>query len=393
MNEPDRPRPTPRNWVLHVDMDQFLVSVELLRRPELAGRPVVVGGRGDPSERAVVSTCSYEARAFGVRSGMPLRVAVRRCPQALFLPLDTAHYQAASARVMATLRAIPGAVVEVLGWDEAFLGIDNNAAIEPNGQDAEAAAHDVRRRVAEATGLPCSVGIGDTLVRAKTATAFGKLGGVYRLTEQNWLEVMGDRPTTALWGVGNKFGARLGALGIATVADLAAADVETLIAAFGPSGGAHLSRLGRGGGRAWPDDSVWVARAHGHEETFQSDLTHVEEVRAALQSLAERVVVDLRAEDRPCARVHLKTRFAPFLTFARVRKLAEPTYDAEAIAQVAWQLFARLHATQIREGQIREGELREGQTPEGALEALGARMRPVRLLGIRAEMTPPEGGY
>ena len=116
--------PTP--WVLHVDMDQFLAAVEILRHPELEGLPVVVGGRGDPTERAVVSTASYEARRFGIRSGMPLKTAVRRCPEAVFLPVDFPVYEAASAQVMQTLRAFPGAVVQLLGWDEAFVGIDSD---------------------------------------------------------------------------------------------------------------------------------------------------------------------------------------------------------------------------------------------------------------------------
>lgn len=149
-------------WVLHVDMDQFLAAVEVLRRPELAGLPVVVGGRGDPTERAVVSTASYEARAFGVRSGMPLKTAVRRCPDAIFLPVDHPVYEEASDQVMATLRDFPGAVVQVLGWDEAFVGVDT--------EDPEATARAVRAAVLDATGLSCSVGVGDTLVRAKTAT-------------------------------------------------------------------------------------------------------------------------------------------------------------------------------------------------------------------------------
>ncbi len=164
-------------WVLHVDMDQFIAAVELLRRPELVGLPVVVGGRGDPTERAVVSTASYEAREFGIRSGMPLRIAVRRCPDAVFLPVDAPTYEAASAVVMETLRAVPGAVVEVLGWDEAFVGIETD--------DPEQVARDLQAAVLAATGLHCSVGIGDTLVRAKTATDFGKPRGRFRLTRDN----------------------------------------------------------------------------------------------------------------------------------------------------------------------------------------------------------------
>ena len=126
-------------WVLHVDMDQFIAAVEVLRHPELAGLPVIVGGRGDPTERGVVSTASYEARAFGVRSGMPLRIAVRRCPDAVVLPVDKPAYDAASAVVMDTLRAVPGAVVEVLGWDEAFVGV------ETDDPEAVARTHPGRR--------------------------------------------------------------------------------------------------------------------------------------------------------------------------------------------------------------------------------------------------------
>ena len=346
----------PQHWVLHVDMDQFLVAVELLRRPELVGLPVVVGGRGDPTERAVVSTASYEARAHGVRSGLALKLAIRRCPDAVFLPVDRPVYEAASARVMETLRAFPGVTVEVLGWDEAFVGVETD--------DPVATAQAVRQAVLEATGLHCSVGIGDTLVRAKIATDFGKPQGTFRLTRENWTEVMGERPTTALWGVGTKIGGRLEAIGIRTVADMAAADEEVLVSAFGPSSGAHLARLGRGGGRSRPDDTPWVARAHGRETTYQADLATAEEVLAAITALAERVVVDCGKEGREVARVHLKVRFAPFFTFTKVRTLKEPTHDVEVVAQTAFALYLALDDT-----------------------------RPVRLLGVRGEMVPPEGGY
>lgn len=337
-------------------MDQFLVAVELLRHPELVGRPVVVGGRGDPTERAVVSTASYEARAHGVRSGLALKVARRRSPDAVFLPVDLPVYEAASARVMETLRAIPGAVVEVLGWDEAFVGIETD--------DPLSAARGIQAAVLEATDLHCSIGIGDTLVRAKIATDFGKPQGTFQLTRDNWMEVMGARPTTALWGVGSRIGARLASIGLHTVADLAAAEEAALVAAFGPTNGPHLGRLGRGGGRTRPDDTPWVARAHGRETTYQSDLTTPDEVRAALIELAGRVVDDVRKEGRAVQRVHLKVRFAPFFTFTKVRKLPTPTYDVEVIARTAYELYLALDD-----------------------------VRPVRLLGVRGEMVPPEGGY
>jgi DNA polymerase-4 len=342
-------------WVLHVDMDQFIAAVEVLRRPELVGRPVIVGGRGDPTERGVVSTASYEARAFGVRSGMPLRIAVRRCPDAVVLPVDHRAYDAASDVVMATLRAVPGAVVEVLGWDEAFVGVEADVP--------EDVARRIQADVLAATALHCSVGIGDTKVRAKIATEFGKPQGMYRLTRETWFDVMGDRPTRDLWGVGPRISQRLARLGIETVRQLARAEDAVLAGEFGPGTGPYLGGLGRGEGSATVDDTPWVARAHGRETTYQQDLA-AEEVEEALRALAAQVVDDIDAEGRACARVHLKVRFAPFFTVNRSRKLATPTSDAGVVAATAFALYQRL-----------------------------ADERPVRLLGIRAEMVPPEGGY
>ncbi|WP_270886281.1 DNA polymerase IV [Pedococcus sp. 5OH_020] len=343
-------------WVLHVDLDQFIAAVEILRRPELVGLPVIVGGRGDPTERAVVSTASYEARAFGVGSGMPLRLAVRKCPAAVVLPVDAPAYDAASAEIMAVLRSRPGAVVEVLGWDEAFVGVSTEDPVEY--------ARSIQAAVLERTRLHCSVGIGDTKVRAKIATEFGKPQGIYQLTRQNWFDVMGDRPTSALWGVGSRISARLAAHGYETVRALAEADQATLVTEFGPTMGPHYRRLGRGISSAVVDDTPWVARAHGRETTYQRDLVEREEVAAAVRTLAEQVVQDIQREGRPCIRVHLKVRFAPFFTTTRIRKLAEPTFDAGLIAETALAL----------------------------LEALGDD-RPIRLLGVRAEMVPPPGGY
>jgi len=168
---------TAQEWVLHVDLDQFIAAVEMLRRPELVGRPVVVGGRGDPTERGVVATASYAAREHGVGSGMPLRIAVRKIPDAVFLPVDKPAYDEASARVMDTLRALEwgGApvVVEVLGWDEAFLG---PGAGHGDLGDPRVFAQHIRASVHAATDLTCGVGIGDNKLRAKIATAFGKKG-------------------------------------------------------------------------------------------------------------------------------------------------------------------------------------------------------------------------
>lgn len=339
--------------MLHVDLDQFIAAVEMLRRPELVGRPVVVGGRGDPTERGVVATASYPARTFGVRSGMPLRTAARRCPDAVFLPVDAAAYEAASTRVMETLRSLD-AVVEVLGWDEAFLGVDTD---EP-----EAFAASVQAAVLEATGLHCSVGIGDNKLRAKIATEFGKPQGTYRLTEATWFEVMGDRPTDALWGIGRKTAKRLEELGITTVRQLAQADTAFLAGRLGPTMGPWYRRLGRGADTSPVVGTPWVARSHSRESTFQSDLTDWGRVEVEVRRLARQVSDDIRGEGRPAVRVGVKVRFAPFETFTRSVTLPAATSDADTLAEAAVELVNRFEPG-----------------------------RAVRLLGVRAEMISPTG--
>lgn len=346
MTEPARP------WVLHVDLDQFIAAVEVLRRPELAGKPVIVGGKGDPTERAVVSTASYEARAFGVGSGMPLRIAARKAPEAVILPVDAPFYLAASEEVMATLRTQPGAVVQVLGWDEAFLGVTTD--------DPEAYARRLQAAVLERTRLHCSVGIGDTLVRAKNATTFGKPRGAFRLTAENWMEVMGERPTVALWGVGSKVSKRLAAHGIHTVAQLADADERVLITEFGPKMGPWYRQLGRGEGSSVVDDTPWVARGHGRETTFPHDLTDRAEIEQAARVLVAQVLEDVIAEGRPVVGVGLKVRYAPFTTKTLGHKIAE-TFDRDTVLAEILKLVAKIE-------------------PD----------RPLRLLGVRAEMAMPD---
>ena len=307
--------------VLHVDLDQFIAAVELLRRPELAGRPVVVGGHGDPTRRGVVATASYVAREYGVRSGMPLRTAARRCPDAVFLPADNPAYETASTEVMAVLRDFgptDGAVVEVLGWDEAFVGATTGAPEELAGR--------IREAVHTRTQLTCCVGIGDNLLRAKIATEFAKPPvrsesgvpagtGVFTLTAENWDELMGDRSTRALWGIGAKTAAKLADRGLHTVRELAAADPKVL-AASGPALGPWYVHLGRGIGRVDVRGDPWRARSLGHEETFAADLTDWADVRTAAVDLAHRVAGDVATEGRPAARVAVTVRFAPFTTRA-----------------------------------------------------------------------------
>jgi nucleotidyltransferase/DNA polymerase involved in DNA repair len=339
-------------WVLHVDLDQFVAAVEVLRRPELHGLPVVVGGNGDPTRRGVVSTASYEARAFGVGSGMPLRTAAKRCPQAVFLPVDREAYEAASSEVMAVLGDVArghDGVLEVLGWDEAFLAVDTD--------DPEALARRLQQRVRSATGLECSVGIGENRLMAKLATGFGKPAGVFRLTHETWFEVLGNRPTDVLWGIGAKTAKKLAALGLSTVSELASADPAVLATQLGPTTGPWLVRLARGRDRSPVVGTPYLARSRSRETTFQEDLADWEDVRSQVRDLAARVTEDVVGEDRPATRVVVKVRYAPFRTHTHGVPLEAPTTDPAAIADAAL----------------------------AALELFTDR-RPVRLLGVRAEL-------
>jgi DNA polymerase IV len=354
-------------WVLHVDMDQFIAAVEIRRRPELRGLPVVVGGSGDPTQaRQVVATASYEAREFGVHSGMPVRAAYKRCPQAVFLPSDPAAYEAASTEVMDTLREFP-VVVEVWGWDECFVGAETD--------DPEQLAADLCAAVHARTTLACSIGIGDNKTRAKLATTFAKqprshasafeqadvpsVDGVYRLTAENWRQVMDHRLVRELWGIGSRMERNLNELGVFTVADLAAADVDVLRERFGPKMGAWYAALGRGLGDTEVTDVPREPVSRSREETFPEDLTERTEIETQVRRIAVEVTRDVVAEGRSIQRIWVKVRFNTFYTPIKSRKLPEITQDPDVVAAAALELLEKF-------------ELR----------------RPVRLLGVRVEFAP-----
>ena len=337
-------------WIFHVDMDEFIAAVEVLRHPELRGMAVVVGGDGDPTKRGVVSTASYEARAFGVHSAMPLRTALKRCPDCVFLAVDGDHYLEASERVMQTLREFP-AVVQVMGWDEAFMAVETD--------DPERLAREVQQAVLERTGLWCSIGVGDSLHRAKLASAFAKRRGVFRLTRREWPAVMGQRPVDALWGVGARTAAKLGGLGIHTVDELANADDDVLAARFGPNTGPWIRRLGTGDDDGRVSAEPYVRRGQSRERTFQRDLTDPDEIRRQTERIARELIDDL-PEGRDVIRVTVKLRTSSFFTATHGTKLAEPTVDAEPIVEAALAALERFD--------------------------LGRR---VRLLGVRAELADP----
>jgi DNA polymerase IV len=347
--------PTP-GWVLHVDLDQFLASVELRRHPELVGLPVIVGGNGDPTEpRKVVTCASYEAREFGVHAGMPLRSAARRCPDATFLPSDPAAYDAASDEVMGLLRDL-GHPVEVWGWDEAYLGLQAGLQAGVVADPTEV-AEQIRTIVASETGLSCSVGISDNKQRAKVATGFAKPAGVFALTDANWMSVMADRPVDALWGVGPKTAKKLAALDITTVWELAHSDAELLTSTFGPRTGLWLLLLAKGGGDTEVSAAPWVPRSRSHVVTFPRDLTDRSEMDHAVTDLARRTLDDVVASSRIVARVAVTVRTATFYTRTKIRKLAEPTTDPDVIVGAARQILDLFELD-----------------------------RPVRLLGVRLEL-------
>ena len=339
-----------QRFVFLVDLDQFVAAVEVLRHPELAGKPVVVGGDGDPTKRGVVSTASYEARAFGLRSGMPLRTAFRKCPQAVFMAVDADHYRAVSRDVMSTLRSFPS-VVQMAGWDEVFMEVLTD---EP-----EQLARDVQRAVLDRTRLWCSIGVGDNRLRAKIASDMAKPRGVFRLTAENWHGVMDDLPPRALWGIGSTSQKRLEGLGITTVGQLANSDESSMTNAFGPANGVWIRHLASGEDRTPVTDAPHRPKSRGRERTFQRDLIGAEQVRREVAALAREVAADMRKNDdqRPGLRVVVKVRFAPFITSTHGAPLRVPTMDPAAIETAATTALERFELD-----------------------------RPVRLVGVKVEL-------
>jgi DNA polymerase-4 len=317
--------------ILHVDMDAFYAAVEINRRPDLRGRPVVVGGLGT---RGVVCSASYEAREYGVRSAMPTGRARALCPQAVFLPPDFTAYAAASRTVMGIFRDVTP-LVEPLSLDEAFL--DVAGAVRLLGRPAHLAAR-VRRRVADELGLTCSVGVAPTKFVAKLGSTLAKPDGVLVVPAARILRFLHPLPVAALWGVGERSAETLGRLGLRTVGDLANAPVPLLRGAVGAAAAQHLHDLawGRDPRRVEPDQAE---KSIGAEVTFDSDVADPAAVRRTLLALAGRVARRLRAGGQVGRTVAVKIRFADFRTIHRSRTLPIPTDTAHEVFATAWSLF------------------------------------------------------
>ncbi len=342
--------------IAHLDMDAFYVSVELLRRPELRGLPVVVAGS---SARAVVTTASYEARRFGIFSATPAERARRLCPDAVFLPPDFEAYRARSREVMETLRTHVDQV-EVVGLDEAYLDLTGLGW-------PKAAARRIKGAVTARTGLACSIGIGPSKLVAKVASDADKPDGFLALTRDEACRRFAASPPGLLPGIGPKTAERLAGRGIASLEALAATPDERLAEWFGPRLGVHLVRLARfederpvGGSR--------VAKSESRETTFERDLRGLPALEPVMEQLSDELCRRLALQERRGRTIGIKVRLDDFSIHTRARSAPVPTNDPDEVRRVAVELLRGLDPS-----------------------------RPVRLLGVRVagldeEPPPPAHG-
>ncbi|HVM09237.1 MAG TPA: DNA polymerase IV [Acidimicrobiales bacterium] len=330
--------------ILHVDMDSFYASVEMLLDASLVGKPVIVGGDG---ARGVVASCNYEARAYGVHSAMSSMQAKRLCPHAVFVHGRYDTYAEFSSRFHEIFRSYTP-VVEGISLDEAFLDVTGATGLFGGGAQI---AHDIRRRVWEELGLPCAVGVGPNKLLAKLASKAAKPTpsrkgtipgkGVVVIETGSELEFLHPLPVRALWGVGPATQQRLERFGIRTVKDLAELPLDTLVGALGRVSGRHLHDL------AWArDDRPVVAEAEaksiGHEETYARDLHTFEACDLELVRMADAVAARLRKHDLAGRTITLKVRFHDFHTITRSHTLPTPTATARLIADVAKDLLRQV---------------------------------------------------
>jgi DNA polymerase-4 len=341
--------------VLHVDMDAFYASVELRRHPELAGRPVIVGGVGN---RGVVCSANYPAREYGVRSAMPMSRARRLCPQAAILPADMPAYAEVSRGVMEIFRSITP-LVEPRSLDEAFL--DVTGAVRLFGRPSRIGAL-IRERVAAEHAITCSVGIAPSKFLAKLSSARCKPDGLLVVPADGVLDFLHPLPLAALWGVGERTAEQLAKLGLRTVGEVAQLSRSTLQHALGQSVGAHLHDLawGRDDGKVSPDEAD---KSIGAEETFDVDVADPRVLHRELLRLSDKVAGRLRATGLLGRTVSIKVRFADFTTITRARTLPSPTDTGQDLYRTARQLY----------------------------QALGADGSLIRLVGVRVEGLLPAG--
>ncbi|GGF31984.1 DNA polymerase IV [Microbacterium sorbitolivorans] len=339
---------------LHVDMDAFFVAVETLDDPSLKGKPVVIAHRDG---RSVVSSASYEARRYGVRSAMPLGMALQRCPHAVVVPPTFDRYRETSAQVMEVFRSITP-LVEPLSIDEAFLDVRGVRRLW--GSPGEVASL-IRRRVKEEIGITCSVGGAATKHVAKMASTASKPNGRLIIPAARTQEFLDPRPAGSLWGVGPKAAEALAGRAIHTIRDIRETPVEVLARVLGATQAQRIHELANGLD-ARGIETERVEKSVSHEETFSNDVSDIAFLNAEVLRLADRVAVRLRRGGVEASGVAIKLRFADFQTITRSQALSEPTAVGQRIGQVARELLASV-------------DMRAA----------------VRLIGVRAERLVPAG--
>jgi DNA polymerase-4 len=385
--------------ILHVDMDAFYASVEERDRPELKGRPLIVGGTGG---RGVVAAASYAVRCFGVHSAMPMTEALRRCPDAICIPPRMARYQEVSAQVFEIFREFTP-LVEGLSLDEAFL--DVTASLRLLG-DGVVIATEVRRRIRETTGLTASVGIGPNKLLAKIASDLNKPDGLCRIGSDNVHAILDRLPVQKLFGVGQKSLPGVQAAGIQTVGDLRHATDATLWRAFGKHGKAMRDRAAGLDDR--PVEANREEKSISAEETFAVDIRGAAELERRLTQLADRAAARLRAHALAAGLVTIKIRRGDFTTYTRQRPMLPPTQETAVIYSVAQGLLkdwlrsqphaaVRLLGVGVGDLQVqRQADLFTGDAQPSRLDATvdGIRERFGKSLLTRASLLPrtPSGG-
>ena len=314
-------------------MDAFFASVEQKRHPELTGKPIVVGGSGDPTKRGVVSTASYEARRYGIHSAMPLRTAYKLCPDAVFLPVDYEEYQRASERVKNILREFT-TVIEDVGIDEAFLDISD---IDKPLEDI---AKEIKKRIKDETGLTCSIGIAPNKLLAKIASDMQKPDGLTIIKDDEIESRIWQLSVSKLWGVGPKTEAYLKNMGIKTIGELASFSRDKLVEEFGESHGDYLYDAARGIDES-PLITHWEPKSHSREITFEKDTGNWQVIAKTLAGLTRDVTDEMKESGYKGKTVTVKVRFSDFETHTRAKTVFKPTDSEEEIRKAAFDCLKR----------------------------------------------------
>ena len=320
--------------IIHIDMDAFFAAVEEQRDPALRGKPVVIGGGGDPTKRGVVSTANYEARKYGIHSAMPMMIAHKLCPRAVFLPVDYEAYAAASRQFKSTLLSITP-IIEDVGIDEAYLDVSELTDTSEN------IVTRIKAGIKEKTGLTCSIGIGANKLLAKIASDMQKPDGLTILNEEDIGSRLWSLPTRKLYGIGPKTEAYLKNIGIETIGQLASLTIEKLIEHFGNSYGQYLFNSSRGINES-PLITSWEAKSISRETTFQKDVQDWQVIAKTLAALTKEVVSDMRDSGYKAKTVTIKIRFGDFQTLTRAKTIADYTNSEEEIRRTAFACLKRI---------------------------------------------------